>query len=62
MTKQNAPTIILERDRPTDLEISPEMIEAGTEALEPFYMGDGVYDLREPCLTAVYRAMREFER
>lgn len=50
------------RDRPTDeIKVTPAMIEAGEGALAPFYMGDGIYDVRELCLTAVYRAMREFE-
>lgn len=42
-----------------EIEVTPEMIDAGTLALMPFYMGDGAYDLRAPGLTAVYRAMRE---
>jgi hypothetical protein len=45
-----------------ETEVTEEMYDAGSEALGPFYMGDGVYDLRRPCLTAVYRAMREVER
>jgi hypothetical protein len=47
-------------NEPTDeIEVTPEMIGAATLALMPFYMGEGAYDLREPCLTAVYRAMHE---
>lgn len=46
------------RDRPADkFEITPEMSRAGRRALEKFYLGDGIYDLRESCLAAVFRAM-----
>jgi len=38
-------------------EVTEEMYRAGSRALEAFYLGDGVYDLRERCLTAMYRAM-----
>ena len=44
----------LDRDNP-----SPEMLAAASEVIMSFYMGDGVYDLREPCLAALYKAMRE---
>ena len=45
-----------------DAEVTSEMIDAGGEVLEAFYMGDGLYDLRAPCLTAMYRAMRGIEK
>jgi len=38
-------------------EVTDEMYSAGSEALESFYLGDGVYDLRKSGLTAMYRAM-----
>jgi hypothetical protein len=48
------------RARPADeIEVTPEMIGAATIALMAFYMGDGIYDLREPCLADLYRAMHE---
>lgn len=37
--------------------VTPEMIEAGSDVLEDFYLGEGAYDLREDCLSRIYRAM-----
>ena len=44
-------------DRTGAPEITDEMYRAGSNALEEFYLGDGVYDLRKPCLMAVFQAM-----
>jgi hypothetical protein len=38
-------------------EVTEEMYRAGSRALEAFYLGDGVYDLRKRALSAMYRAM-----
>lgn len=48
-------------DRPTldEIEITPEMISAANDVLREHYMGDRVYDLRDPCLMQMYRAMPE---
>lgn len=40
-----------------EIEVTPEMIEAGSMVLARFYLGDGIYDVREPCLRELYRAM-----
>lgn len=46
------------RDRPADeIEVTEEMYDAGLEELQNGYLGEGVYDLTEPRLAAVYRAM-----
>ena len=54
------------RDRLTldgdETDVTPGMLAAASEVLMSFYMGDGVYDLREPCLAALYKAMREADR
>ncbi len=38
-------------------EITPAMIDAGTTVLRDHYIGDGVYDLREETIAALYRSM-----
>lgn len=38
-------------------EVTPKMIEAGKSALGPFYMDEGLYDLRAPAFEAVFRAI-----
>jgi hypothetical protein len=44
--------------KPTDeIEITPEMIEAGREVLENHYWGDGRYDVTPPVLEEIFLAM-----
>lgn len=43
-------------------EITPAMLAAGSAALEPFYMGESVYDLRATALTAIFTAMMKLSR
>ena len=38
-------------------EITPEMLSAGAAVLSEFYIGDGVYDLCDETISAIYRAM-----
>lgn len=46
------------RDRPADeIEITEEMYDAGLEALQAGYCGDGRYALTEDVVAAAYRAM-----
>lgn len=41
------------------IEVTPDMCDAASEVLGEHYLGEGVYDLGDPVLTAMYRAMRE---
>jgi hypothetical protein len=40
-----------------EIEVTPEMVSAGSLAVEKFYIGDGRYVLAEDAMVAVYRAM-----
>jgi len=46
-------------DRPSqeEIQITPEMIEAGREVAENFYLGDGIYPLTDRFLMAIFGAM-----
>jgi hypothetical protein len=48
-------------DRPAltkdEIVVTPEMIEAGAEAMGNFYLGDGTYDLSDSAIKACFRAM-----
>jgi len=37
--------------------VTDEMIEAAQLVLSDHYLADGAYDLREPCLKAIFLAM-----
>jgi hypothetical protein len=41
--------------------VTPEMAAAASEVLMSFYIGGGIHDLRDPCLTAIYLAMSEVD-
>ena len=40
-----------------ELEVTPEMIDAGHRALDGHYLGNGRFDLTNPTLVALFRAM-----
>jgi hypothetical protein len=42
-----------------EIKVTPAMLRDGARVLEKFYLGDGIYDLQEECLAAIYRAMNE---
>ena len=46
-------------DRPTlpEIEITPEMVEAGAHVMEDYYMGEGRYLIPEEGLSRIFRAM-----
>jgi hypothetical protein len=51
-------------DRPVlnEIEVTPEMLEAASAFLAEYYLGDGAYDLRDPCLAGMYRVMERVRR
>jgi hypothetical protein len=58
MTKvANIPSVGPDRPSPDETKITPAMLKAGSNALEDFYMGEGLYDLRAQALEAVFREM-----
>lgn len=38
-------------------DVTDEMLSAGSEALEKYYLGDGMYDLRSACLRDLFLTM-----
>lgn len=38
-------------------EVTRDMAGAALVAMEPYYLGDGVYDLSEACFAAILRAL-----
>jgi hypothetical protein len=40
-----------------EIEVTPEMIEAGEAILANHYLGDGVYDVSAQVISEMYRAM-----
>ena len=56
----------MERENATDsteeIEITPEMIDAGRDVVEEYYFGDGQYALTDECLSKAYRRMRSIEK
>jgi hypothetical protein len=46
----------------TEVIVTDEMLSAASEVLMDFYIGDGIYDVREPCLAQMYRAMERSRR
>jgi hypothetical protein len=47
----------IEKAAEEEIEVTEEMIKAGSVALERFYLGDGLYDLTAPVMAEIYRAM-----
>jgi hypothetical protein len=46
-----------DRPLPTEIEITPAMIRAGATVVAEHYMGELGYDLRDPVLAEIFRAM-----
>ena len=58
-------SIVCDRPAPKvtdEIEVTPEMLSAASEVLEKYYLGDGIYDVRGPCLGDIFRAMDESRR